>query len=91
MRVTRGLFDVSELAESVGVAVFVFEPSDRVKVADTLGVLEAREADTVPVIDEVFEEDTDLVYGVCEGLLLTLMALGLGAGVTVFEIYPVLV
>ena len=71
--------------------VFVFEPTDRVKVAEALDVLEAREADTVGEVDEVFENNADLVYGVFEGCAVILMALGLGAGVAVFEIYPVAV
>ena len=85
VRVPRGLFDVSELFDTVAVIVLVFEPSDRVKVADALGVLEAREADTVVVVVEVFEEDADLVYGVFEAWPVTLGALGLGAELTVTE------
>jgi hypothetical protein len=38
VRVPRGLFDIIELAESVGVAVFVFEPTERVKVAEALEI-----------------------------------------------------
>lgn len=83
--VLKELFDTSELLDTLAVIVLVFEPSDRVKVADTLGVLEAREADTVPVIDEVFEEDADLVYGVFEACPVTLGAVGLGAELTVTE------
>ena len=64
--------------------VLVFEgTAERVKVADALDVLEARDADTVGDVDEVFEEDADIVYGVFEGCAVILMGLGLGAGVAV--------
>ena len=85
VRVPRGLFDTSELLDTLAVIVLVFEPSDRVKVADTLGVLEARDPDTVPVIDEVFEEDAECVPSVFEAWPVTLGALGLGAELTVTE------
>ena len=48
--------------------VVVFEPiAERVKVGEALDVLEAWDPETVGDADEVFEEDPDLVYGVCEG------------------------
>ncbi len=59
--------------------------------AEALDVLEARDADMVGDVDEVFEEDADLVYGVFEACPVTLKTLLLIVVVTVFEMYPVLV
>lgn len=71
--------------------VFVFEPTDRVRVAEALDVLEAREADTVAEVDEVFEDNAERVPSVCDGWLVELRTLLLIVLVIVFEIYPVAV
>ena len=66
VRVPKGLLDTTELLDTVAVIVFVFEPTDLVKVADALDVLEARDADTVVVVVEVFDDDAERVPIVCE-------------------------
>ena len=67
VRVPRGLLDTSEVPDTLPVILFVFEPTDLVTVAEALVLLEAREADTVVVVVDVFELDAEAVpRAVCE-------------------------
>ncbi len=69
VRVPPGLLEISEVPDTLPVILFVFEPIDLVTVAEALVLLEARDADKVGVVVEVFELDADLVpRDVCEGL-----------------------
>lgn len=73
VRVPPGLLDTSEVPDTLPVILFVFEPTDLVTVAEALVLLEAREADTVVVVVEVFELDAEAVpRAVCEGRLVEL-------------------
>ena len=92
VRLTTGLLDTTELPDTLAVIVLVFDPiDDLVKVADALDVLEARDADTVVVVVELFEDNPERVPSVCEGWLVEVSTLLLIVVVTVFEMYPVLV
>lgn len=73
VRVPRGLLDTSEVSDTLPVILFVIEPTDLVTVAEALVLLEAREADTVVVVVDVFELDAEAVpRAVCEGRLVEL-------------------
>lgn len=87
VRVPKGLLDTTELLDTVAVIVFVFEPSDDlVKVADALDVLEARDADTVVVVVEVFDDDAERVPIVCEACpVIENLPLGVSEDLRVFE------
>ena len=72
------------LPEPVEVIVFVFEPTDRDNVGDAVALLDATDADRLGDVDEVFEDDTERVYIVCELVAVRVyMPVGLGAGVNV--------
>ena len=68
VRVPPGLLDTSEVPDTLPVILFVFELiDDLVRVAEALVLLEAREADTVVVVVDVFELDAEAVpRAVCE-------------------------
>ena len=85
--VPRGLLDTTELLDTLAVIVLVLELiPERVKVAEALDVLEARDAVTVADVDEVFEEDAEVVCGVCEGLpVIENLPLVVSEDVRVFE------
>ena len=86
VRVPKGLLDTTELLDTVAVIVFVFEPTDLVKVAEALDVLEARDADTVVVVVEVFDDDAERVPIVCEACpVIENLALVVSEDVRVFE------
>lgn len=73
VRVPTGLLDTSEVPDTLPVILFVIEPTDLVTVAEALVLLEAREADTVVVVVDVFELDAEaLTMAVCEGRLVEL-------------------
>jgi hypothetical protein len=92
VRLTTGLLDTTELPDTLAVIVLVFEPiDDLVKVVEALDVLEARDADTVVVVVELFEDNPERVPSVCEGWLVEVSTVLLIVVVTVFEMYPVLV
>lgn len=92
VRLTTGLLDTTELPDTLAVIVLVFDPiDDLVKVVEALDVLEARDADTVVVVVELFEDNPERVPSVCEGWLVEVSTLLLIVVVTVFEMYPVLV
>ena len=93
VRDPRGLLDTTELPDTLAVIVLVFEPiDDLVKVAEALDVLEARDADTVVVVVEVFEEDAERVSSVCEGLpVIENLPLVVSEDVRVFETHAVTV
>jgi len=68
VRVPPGLLEISEVPDTLPVIIFVFEPIDLVTVAEALVLLEARDADNVGVVVDVFELDADGVdRAVCEG------------------------
>ena len=92
VRVPKGLLDTTELLDTVAVIVFVFEPTDLVKVADALDVLEAREADTVVVVVEVFDDDAERVPIVCEACpVIENLPVVVSVDVRVFETHAVAV
>ena len=92
VRVPKGLLDTTELLDTVAVIVFVFEPTDLVKVADALDVLEARDADTVVVVVEVFDDDAERVPIVCEACpVIENLPLGVSEDLRVFETHAVAV
>lgn len=88
VRVFRELLDITGDADTLALIMFVFELiPDRVKVAEALGVLEARDTELVGDVVELFELDADFVpKTVCvDSPVLLIFPVAVKEPVSVFE------